>query len=334
MPETAKAIQQFADAGGKLIFVGKAPHLSSGLTGYQQKSKEIEDISNAILKRHTTTAAVVPAPGKDMISWFRAIQQQFALTPYIVISDPVIHVSQLYYKNGERDVYYFTNYSAVKAHTFTAGFNNKKTAWLWNAETGERLQYPSGDNGKLQITLGQSESKIIVFDDDDDDAEMYTAFDENKLRKFYIGGPWQVTLQHVNDTSKKITLDEPTDLKLREDTKDFSGTIIYNKVINIEDDYTKIYLSLGHIYDVSELEVNGRPMGAKWYGEHLYDISKAIQKGDNYITIKIITTLGAYTKSLKNNKAAQEWSSEDLYGPTGLTRPVRLFIPEDSTIKD
>jgi len=323
-PETAKAIKQFADAGGKVVFIGKAPHFSSGLTDYKEKSKEIENISSGILKHHPKTAGIVAAPGADLITWWRGIQQQFGITPYVNISAPVIHVNQLYYKSGDRDIFFFSNYSAAKAHSFNAGFNNKKTAWLWNAETGERMLYPANPNGELQITLGPSETKFIVFDTKQD-GEAYTPIDTASLTATAITGPWQLTLRHLNDTTQKITLPELTDLKLRPDTQDFSGTIVYYKVINIGNTAGKTYLSLGHIYDVSELEVNGRPLGAKWYGDHIYDISKAIQPGENFITITITTTAGAYTKSLKNNKAAQEWSDGDLYGPTGLTGGVYIF---------
>lgn len=322
--ETAKAIQQFAAAGGKVIFIGKTPHLSSGLTGYKQKSKEIEGISNSILKTHPKTAGVVAAPGNDLITWWRAIQQQFGLTPYVAISSPVIHINQLYYKSGDKDIFYFSNYSAAKAHSFTATFNNNKTAWLWDAETGERFLYPAGPGGTLQIELGPSEAKLIVFDSKQD-GETYTIINTASLAATAITGPWQLTLNHLNNTTQKITLDTLTDLKLRPDTKDFSGSITYHKVLSLNDVNGKTYLSLGHINDVSELEVNGRPLGAKWYGNHVYDISKAIQQGDNYIAIKIVTTAGAYTKSLKNNKAAQEWSDGDLFGPTGLTGQVSIL---------
>ena len=323
-PETAKAIKLFADAGGKLVFIGKAPHFSSGLTDYKEKSKEIENISHSILKHHPKTAGIVAAPGADLISWWRGIQQQFAITPYVNISAPVIHVNQLYYKSGDKDIFFFSNYSAAKSHSFTAGFNNKKTAWLWNAETGERMLYPSTANGELQINLGPSESKFIVFDTKKD-GEAHTPVDTASLTATAITGPWQLTLRHLNDTTQKITLPELTDLKLRPDMQDFSGTIVYHKVINLSNAAGKTYLSLGHIYDVSEVEVNGRPLGAKWYGDHKYDISKAIQPGDNFIAITITTTAGAYTKSLKNSKAAQEWSDGDLYGPTGLSGGVYLF---------
>jgi len=323
MPETAKAIKKFADAGGKVIFIGEEPHLSSGLIGFSKKSKEINSISDSIIKKHPKTTGIVPAPEKDLISWYKKIQDQFSLTPYVVIDKPVYHTNQLYYKTADKDIFFFTNYSAANSHSFKATFNNKKTAWIWNAETGERFLYPS-ENGSLQISLGPSESKLIVFDKKQD-GETFVPINTDGLKETTIEGSWQLSLNHVNGVSKKITLQQLTDLKKIEELKDFSGTIIYHKTIVINNPDKKTYLDLGHINDVSELEVNGRPMGTKWYGNHLYDISKAIIKGENYISIKIVTTLGAYTKSLKNNKAAQEWSSEALYGPTGLEQPVKIW---------
>ncbi len=324
LPETIKAIKKFADAGGKIIFVGEAPHLSSGLTGFRKKSGEINAISNALIKRHPGTTGIVPVPGKDMVGWWRNIQRQFSLTPYISISEPVYYVSQLYYKDADKDIFFFSNYSAQKSHSFAADFHTKKTAWLWDAETGQRFLYPSAVNGSLKVSLGPSETKMIVFDEKKD-GELYSPVDTDGLQETLVQGPWQLSLNHVNNTSEKITLDTLADLKKTASLQQFSGTILYHTVVPINDPSKKTYLSLGHIYDVSELEVNGRPLGTKWYGNHVYDITKVIRAGDNYITIKITTTLGAYTKSLKNNKAAQEWSGEALYGPTGLDAPVKIL---------
>ncbi len=323
MPETARAIKQFADAGGKVIFIAKTPHLSSGLAGYKEKSEEIATISKTILSNHPKTAGIVAAPEKDLITWYRNIQQRFNITPYITISNPVIHVSQLYYKNGERGIFYFTNYSAAKLHSFKASFNTNKTAWLWNAETGERLLYPV-KNGVLNITLGPSETKLLVFDNEKS-GDMYVPVDATSLQEMVINGPWQLALKHFDGTTKQLALDTLIDLKKREETKDFSGTITYSKTIPLNNLGGKTLLSLGHIYDVSELEVNSQKIGTRWYGNHVYDISNAVHKGDNQISIKITTTLGAYTKSLKNNKAAQEWSGGELYGPTGLDKPVKIL---------
>ena len=322
--ETAKAIQQFADAGGTIIFIGKTPHKSAGYTNFKRVSKEIENISNSILKKHPKKTGIASIPENDLITWWQTIQTQFEIKPFVKISEPVIHVNQVHYTSGDKDIFWFSNYSAAKSHSFSANFNNNKTAWIWNAETGERSLYPATNNGTLQIELGPSESKLIVFDNQKN-GESYKLENTKNLKETAITGPWQLTLNHLNNTSQKITINELIDLKLLADTKEFSGNIIYKKVVSINSTSSKTYLSLGHINDVSELEVNGQTIGVQWYGKHLYDISKAVKPGNNYISIKIITTAGAYTKSLKKNKAAQEWSRSNLFGPTGLTGNVTIL---------
>ena len=100
---------------------------------------------------------------------------------------------------------------------------------------------------------------------------------------------------------------------------------MYRTAVSINDTKVNVYLDLGKQYDVTELEVNGQPAGVKWYGNHLYDITKHVKQGDNYISIKLTTVLGNYTKSLVNNKAAQEWSWGDVSTPIGLTGNVRVL---------
>ncbi|MEO6962503.1 MAG: glycosyl hydrolase, partial [Puia sp.] len=266
LPETAEVIKKFADAGGKVIFVGKTPHLSPGLQQYRKRGKEVEEISAAILKKHPVTTGVVPVPGRDMIEWFRNIQQQFSLAPYIRVDQPVYHVNQLFYQDGAKDIFFFVNYSAQKPHAFTTEFNSKKTAWLWDAETGHRFLYPSSGK-KLQITLAPSESRIIVFDENET-GEKYIPVDLSHATETVLSGPWQLDLYPVGGGPRKLLLDQLTDLKQIREQKDFSGTLVYHKEIDIPEAGAKTFLSLGHINDVSELLVNGQPLGERWYGEH------------------------------------------------------------------
>ena len=324
-PETAKAIEKFAGAGCKIIFVGKAPHLSPGMRGNEERDRLIAGISDAILKSHPGTAGIVDPPQNDLVSWYRDIMQRFSLVPYVRIDKPVDHVSQLHYKDATRDIFFFTNYSAQRQHSFRAGFNTKKTAWLWDAETGRRFIYPANAGNELQISLGPCQSMLIVFDAEKK-GKFYIPADLTGAKEVELEGPWQVSLHHVNGTEKALTLDHLADLRELDECKDFAGTITYQTTTNIGDPTGKIFLSPGHINDISELVVNGHPAGTRWYGRHLYDISALVQRGTNSISIRVITTLGAYTKSLKDNKAAQDWSWGKLPGPMGLDQPVKLFI--------
>ena len=324
-PGTAKAIEGFAKNGGRILFVGKTPHFSPGLEGFREKSRNISKTCVAILKRYPLTTALVDPPDTDLLDWYRGLQERFSIRPYIRIDQPKYHISQLYYRSGERDIYFFTNYSGQKEHRFQAAFPHNKTAWLWDPETGKRYLYPCGGDGRLEIFLGPAESKIIVFDKAGE-GEKYRQLERAGLQESTLKGPWQVSLTHVNNTSRRITLDELTDLKKVEGFSDFSGSIRYKTKWTVEEPDQHILLDLGRVYDISEVEINGEDLGRRWYGNHLYDISGAIRKGDNYISIKIVTTLGAYTKSLKNNPAAREWSAEALYGPTGLDAPVKVWM--------
>jgi len=324
-PATAIFLKKFADAGGKIIFINKTPHISSGLIDANKKGKKITADIQQLLAKHAGTTGVVEAPGKDMIAWFKEVQQKFGLKPYINISKPMYHVNQLYYKTGDKDVFYFANYSAQYPHKFSFKFNSNKTPWLWNAETGERFIYPVNANGELEINLDLAETKLIVFESNQS-GEKYTSVNVDALKVQPVQASWQLTLQHVNGTTHKETFAQLADLKTTKAYHDFAGTITYQTKLTVNESGKTVCLDFGRLYDVTELEVNGRPAGVKWYGRHLYDITKYVQPGDNYISVKLTTILGNYTKSLKNNKAAQEWSGGEVKAPLGIVKQPNLLI--------
>jgi hypothetical protein len=73
--------------------------------------------------------------------------------------------------------------------------------------------------------------------------------------------------------------------------------------------------------------LNGVSLGNRWYGDHLYDVSKVIKAGKNSLSIKLVTTLGNYMMtSLKENKDTVKWllkKKQPLY-PQGILGPVML----------
>jgi len=325
MPETARSIEKLAAAGCKVIFIGKAPHLTPGLRADRGSDELISGISERIVTKYPKTTGVVMPPGDDLVGWARDLAQRFSLEPYVRIDNPVNHVSQLYYKDATRDIFFFTNYSAEKEHSFRARFDTNKTAWLWDAETGQQLLYPAGKNNELQLSLGPCETRLIVFDRAKS-GKRFVANDPAGSTEIVLEGPWQLALHHVNGTEKTLSLDHLTDLTDVEGCKDFAGTITYQITTDIGKPSEHTWLNLGHINDISELTVNGQAAGTRWYGRHLYDISRLVRQGSNTIRIRITTTLGAYTKSLKENKAAQEWSWGRVPRPMGLAQPVKLLV--------
>ncbi|MBS1664909.1 MAG: hypothetical protein JST68_27930 [Bacteroidetes bacterium] len=323
---TAKALGKFAAAGGKIIFIGKTPHLSAGMVDHQKRSAQIKTLMESVIKKHPTTTGIEAIDEANLVDWFGKLADRYKLTPEVKISHPVDYMSTLHYSNGEHQLYFFSNYSGTKTNTFEATFpEGNKPAWIWDAETGERRPYPSRQSAALKITLGPTESKLIVFSPETPPAVLPSE-PASELATL-LPGPWEVTLHHVNGVTRTITVNNLTQLSEDKDWMTFAGTIEYRarfhstkpSPTNAKPSPAKqTWIGLGRLRDLSRLELNGRPIGTKWHGEHLYDITSAIVDGDNYLTIQVITTLGNYMKTLKDNKTAREWTSRSPYYPAGL----------------
>ena len=59
---------------------------------------------------------------------------------------------------------------------------------------------------------------------------------------------------------------------------------------------------------MSELYLNGKQVGMKWYGNHLYDVVDHIRPGENSLEIRVTNTLANYCGSLAGNPVAAAWT--------------------------
>ena len=189
------------------------------------------------------------------------------------------------------------------------GFGSRgKEIWNWDPETGQRWKYEVKDGLKLE--LGPAESKLIVSGPGEGSVK---ADDVVPPEGVEVKGPWEVSLHHVNGTTRTMSMST-----LEAIDNDFAGTIVYRGVVRLDRAGGRIWLDLGHVRDVTELEVNGRHVGVKWYGELLYEITGFVTAGTNYVTITLTTTLGNYMKGLKHNRAAHAWTARTPWYPVGL----------------
>jgi hypothetical protein len=322
LPATEKAIKQFTDAGGKLVCIEKVP--SQSPTNQKLAEGGISGIPNILKDTDPARAGIVPAPVEDFVSWYRKIQQQFDIKPYVAIDNPDKFVSHVYYRSADKDIFFFSNYSATKEHILRAKFTiTKKNAWLWDPQTGERFRYPL-QNNELKIHLGPSESRLIIFDTEQGGKKLIEP-DISKRTSMIIKNPWKLTLKYINGKSTSLTLDKLIDFSQREDLKTFAGTVIYENTFALADARNVKYLQLGETHGVAEITINNQKTGVQWYGDPIHDISGFVKKGNNTIRIQLITTLGNYMKSLKENKVAQVWTSRQPFFPVGLVGPVRVL---------
>jgi hypothetical protein len=334
-PATAEQLQSFVASGGTIIFIDKTPHLASGLADQAANSSRVLDVISTMRKSCRLRTPLLPVNESEMVTWYRDLQEHYALQPYVVISTPTDFISQIHYRTGAQEIFFFTHYGPQERQTFEAKFNTgDKVAWLWDTESGVRTPYRTTEKKNvLTISLEPSESKLIVFEsptsstEDRENAHHPVPHREGPIaasQDKIIPGPWDVKFEHVDGTERTIVLEDLVDFNEREELKSFAGTIIYRKQLSIDKTGAPLWLNLGHVHAISELAVNGHDLGVRWYGEHLYDVSSAVAPGLNNISIKVVTTLGNYMKTLKDNPTAHAWTSNTPFYPLGLIHPVRL----------
>jgi hypothetical protein len=73
--------------------------------------------------------------------------------------------------------------------------------------------------------------------------------------------------------------------------KYFSGTAVYEKIFKIQKfKDSKIVLDLGAVYDMAEVEINGKSAGVLWMAPFKIDITDYVKTGNNILKIKVTNT--------------------------------------------
>jgi hypothetical protein len=327
-PETPELLRKFVTSGGQVIFIEREPVKSFGKQNAKARDQKVYTEIQSLKKDFPRNVSFFPAPKEKIIDWYTQLQLKYNLTPFVKLDKPVSHVSQVHYKTSEAAIFFISNYHLKKTHKFTATFNvGNKTAWIWDPETGKKYLYPyQGAKNMLKINLDPAQSMLIVFTNDTK-GELYPLPKIASKQPYTIEGSWNVTLEKVDEPARKTEFKKLIDFKDDPELRSFGGVIFYEKKFSIENPEKYNSLNLGKVFGISELEVNGQPLGFKWYGKHTYDLKETLKPGENTIKIKITTVLGNYAKSLKNNAVAQQWVSakpQPLYA-MGLVGPVNLL---------
>ena len=150
-----------------------------------------------------------------------------------------------------------------------------------------------------------------------------------------LSDSWDVTLCHslLHDTIN-THFDTLFDLKDSETYQHFSGTVVYQKTINIGRDgvhTVSTILDLGLVEGVSEVFVNGQSIGIQYFGRRLYDLSDALHEGQNDLEIRVTTTLGNYLKTVSREDNPTTWiyvnhpRRDQPLQPQGLIGPVKIY---------
>ena len=335
-PAAARKLRAFVKSGGKVICIEKSPCKSYGLKDAKKRDAAVQKAISGLAEKYPSSFAVVNAPtGDDMLAWWISLQQKYGINQDIIFSQPGVFLSQNHYKSPNEDIFFVTNYSATQDNSQTLRFphvSQDKKAWIWDAETGKRYLLPDWQDG-LELYLQPEESKLIVFSDETD-GEPYRDLRRNGEPKMVVSQPWRLHLHHaITGEGFDVFTEKLFDLSADSRTQTFAGDIEYTTTIEVDDPASISILDAGDTnHSVTELILNGRSLGRKWYGYRMWDVSGMLHKGQNEITLRCTTTLGNYVKSLRDNPVAQRWTRGQRVASMGLLGPVSLCTSDQNVL--
>ena len=143
--------------------------------------------------------------------------------------------------------------------------------------------------------------------------------------------PWEVDLRPAGGSPFRRRFPQLFDLSLAAgdpEVADFGGVAVYRASFDWTDE-TRTVLGLGTVHGVSAVRLNGKDLGTRWWGRHLYDATGALAKGRNALEVEVTTTLGNRMHSLPDNPVAKGWAWWFPPIPAGLVGPVQLMKPAE-----
>lgn len=329
-PTTLQKLLEFVTDGGKLFSIEKEPHLSLGFKNYKENDREVNTLM-ARIKASNNYVLLDKPEDNDFISWYIPIQEKYALKPYVKIQqpDPYLMINR-YIRDDKSEFFFLINSKLHDSYTTRIVFDKAVTAgkypWVWDLNTGNKYRIDLDREGGYDLFLGPVESLVIVFDKEKN-GEKWSPIPTRGFKARTLKG-WNVELRHsIEESIVTTTMENPTDLKDTEYVT-FTGTAVYKKNFNVSDT-NNLCLNLGKVHGVSEVYINGQNCGVTWYGNRLYNISKYVKSGENEIEIRVITNMGNYMQTLKDNKIAQAWTNRpgrpQPIQSMGLAGPVTIY---------
>lgn len=330
-PETARKLYDFVACGGRIFCIEAYPHKSLGLSNFEARDKEVVELVEK-MKTMEDRFIMVKKPEKDFIGWYKDLQKKYAISSYMTIEKPDPYLMQNRYQTDDKAEMFFIShshrYNSLQTKIrFHKEITKGRQAWIWDLESGERYKLNLDEEGGFSFDFGPGDSLLVMFDKNKRGNE-WKPLPTTGVNKQDLTSNWDVEFRYsLEDTVKKDHFDKLVNLLDSEKYIGFSGTAVYKKKVNISSPENMV-LNLGQVHGVSEVFINGKSCGVKWYGRRIYLLKDMLVSGENTIEVHVITTMGNYIKRMEENeknKVAQSWVKKQDDQPMGLVGPVELY---------
>jgi hypothetical protein len=241
--------------------------------------------------------------------------------------------AEIYWVNSRND-----KFLEVEAKFRVAG----KVPEIWDPVTGGITPVSFKiENGitSVPLKLAPADALFVVFSGRAAKNEVRLPAEEDSLLTV-ITGPWDITFQ-ADRGAPPITLFD-TLIAWNENEnpgiKYFSGTAAYTRKFQVPQGWLKegsrIYLDLGSVKNIAEVLVNGKPAGIAWKVPFRFEISGALNEGENMLEVMVTNLwvnrlIGDAQPGVKEKityTTMPFYRNDSRLLPSGLLGPVRIIL--------
>lgn len=236
------------------------------------------------------------------------------------------------------DLYFISN-QEDQPREFEASFRiDGRIPELWNPMTGaidKNLDWTSVDGRtNVKMNLDGAESAFIVFREPNE-AKSGVAPVRKSINEPLATGKWTVNFKTTGKTVESTSLFDWTSSDDQR-VKYYSGTATYATTFKAPkiSKATKVILNLEGLHDVASVKVNGKECGIVWTKPYEVDITDALKKGTNELSIDVTNTWANALLGADEGKAPFDgiWTNgkyrrpEATLIPAGLAGPLTLTL--------
>ncbi len=287
-----KKIEQFAQNGGDVIFLGQLPIASA--------EKGLNDIELNKIKKKLKSIPSVTFAENDIQSLIEAGHP--GLNSNIKFISGKFEMLQNHRVIDDRHFFWLANNTDSFQLAELSVNQIKGQASIWNCETGEIIPISSENtkNGsRIDLCFNPYEAFWLVIDPNKEPITGKLVQKEEKII-YTFKNQWQLSIDEniqpvpaghnpgipdkfLNGKTIKSELKSFVDYDLHR----FSGYLDYKQTFSIEKSEGTFLLDLGNVKYMAEIWINGEKAGEKLWPPYLFDISEKIKEGENEITIRI-----------------------------------------------
>jgi hypothetical protein len=155
----------------------------------------------------------------------------------------------------------------------------------------------NADYTTIPIRFEPHQSFFVVFNKDKQTSATVKQSAKNfpaRKKIINLDGPWKLTFDPKWGGPGEIQFEQLADWSKRPEfgIKFYSGTVTYQKTftlpVDIAEKTTPLFISLGDVYNLADVSLNGVKLRTLWTTPWSLEITKAIKKGTNLLEIKVV----------------------------------------------